>query len=164
MMKNWIKKLLLGVLFLSFAAQPAFAAAITACTITMEKSNAWGIQGQRWQAVYRIKAVISVPATDPDEFNLSTYDTNSVLADVRGGCLYKVHIGPGTDTPDTDAVTITLDGELGEDWLSFTTTTLTSKVEEFDGESKVIWTDIQIDLPDIGSAGDDIIMYFTVFR
>lgn len=159
-----MKKLLLGLLGLLLSVSVAFAAAPACVSVTsFDKEVVWGVQTYGWQSMYRIKLECVGTGNDDDEVLLSSYISERMLGLIQGGILKAVHTGPGSQVPDA-VVVIGLDGDLGEDIETITTTSAASQFEEWVFTADhVIW-DIGIDLPDIGDASDVIIMYFTVVK
>lgn len=157
-----MKKLfyLISILMSLLFAVPSFAA--WTCTAVIDEAASWSLPKGAWQAVYRVQLTCDSDGTDPAEFLLSSLLSTQDLNSIKGGVLYKVHTGPGTTAPE-DAFTVALDGDLGEDWLTITTTSAATKFEEWDGENHVVW-DIQIDIADIGDSGEDVIVYFTIIK
>jgi len=165
-----MKKLLLTLLLIASLIIPSSAFADWTCVAKMDKGIIWGQSTAFWQYMYRVMVTCTGDGSDVAEMNLSdileangeTFEANGDLKKIAGGALYKIHTGPGSQAPD-DALSIGIDGDLGEDWQTVTTTSAATKFEEWSGGSKIVW-DIQIDFPDIGDANDVIVIYFTIAK
>ena len=87
---------------------------------------------------------------------------------IESGIPEQFTTAPGSPAPATDAVSIGVDTGDGADIKTITTTSLTTKAEDFtaenaDGLQPHVW-DLQIDFPDIGDTGDVMTLTIPIIR
>jgi len=160
-----MKRLVLIFLFTFFATGVNAAWTISA-SVTRSKGWTANKYVAPYQGVYEVKLICESDGADPDEFLLSTYLTGDELRTIAGGVIISAITAQGTNAP-AGTYAVAFDGPYGQNWLTITTTS-TTQAEEWDfkndlGFSTIFW-DLQIDYPDIGDNGDDVVLYLNILR
>ncbi|NIS52201.1 MAG: hypothetical protein GWN94_13990 [Phycisphaerae bacterium] len=156
-------KRLLCILIALFLAIPSICFGAWTFTGTIDQEVNWPNN----QKLIVIKVACASDGTDPAEFNLSDEMANSLdITKYQGGLFYAVETDPGADAPDA-VWAVDFDTSYGADILNLTGLSITA-TEAHDGASLLGFNvpifDIQIDLGDIGSSGDDVDLYIHIVK
>lgn len=160
-MKKFLVALLTPLIFFILISTSFATWTITPAT-GFDKAVAWELNKGAWQAVYRIKLVCTSDGNAAAEFNLSDVITSDMLTRIRGGAFAQWMTEAGTVPASVDAVAISFDGDKGQDLTGATTTSLTTKPEEFK-TTWIVW-DLQITIGDIGDNLEQINLYLTFVK
>jgi len=160
------KKIALTVLIMMLIVSPAFAD--WTITVSKPESEPWK-NGQRMNM---ISISLVSDGTDLAEFSLVTAITNSglnapdIIKQIHGGVLYEVVTDPGVEPDGTYTLAFDCYREgslLDIAALSATVTEHTNFAKDL-GYSPVFWNDLKIDIGDIGSAADSVVIEIYIVK